>query len=49
MLKKLQENYINMKRDTETLNKNQLEMKNAISEMKNTLEGIKRKIDEAQD
>ena len=30
-----------MKKKIENMNKNQLEMKNAISEMKNTLEGIK--------
>ena len=56
MLKELNENYIElsgnniiMKRDIETMNKNQLEMKIAISEMKNTLEGIKSRLDEAED
>ena len=55
MLKEL-ENYkeisgthINMKKDIETLNKNQMEMKNAISEMKNTVGGIKNRLDEAGD
>ena len=38
-----------MKTDIETMNKKQLEVKNAISEMKNTLEGIKRRLDEAED
>ena len=33
-----------MKKDIEPLNKNQFEMKNAMSEMKNTLEGIKSRI-----
>ena len=49
MLKEPSENYISMKKDIETLNKNQLEMKNAISEMKNTLEGIKIRLDESED
>ena len=37
-----------MKRDIESLTKNQLEVKNAISEM-NTLEGIKRRLNEAEE
>ena len=37
--------YISMKTYIETLNKNNLEMKNAISEMKNTLEIIKSRLD----
>ena len=52
MLKKLNENYkelsgnfIIMKKYIETMNKNELEMKNAISEM-NTLERIKSRLDE---
>ena len=36
-----------MKKDIETIYKNQKEMKNTISEMKNTLEGIKSRLDEA--
>ena len=54
MLKELSETYrelsvthISMKKDTETLNKNKLEMKNAISEMKNTVKGIKSKLDKS--
>ena len=35
--------------DIETINKNQEEIKNAISKMKNTLEGIKSMLDEAED
>ena len=38
-----------MKKDIETINKNQLEMKNAVSEMKNTLDRIKSRLDEAED
>ena len=37
--------YISMKTYIETLNKNNLEMKNAISEMKNTLEIINSRLD----
>ena len=55
MLKKLNENYkelsgnfIIMKKYIETMNKNELEMKNAISEM-NTLERIKSRLTEAED
>ena len=33
--------YINMKKETETINKCQEEMKNVVSERKNTEEGIK--------
>ena len=40
--KKLSGNYISMKKDIETIFKNQLEMKN-------TLEGIKGRLDEAED
>ena len=32
-------NYINMKKEIETINKGQEEMKNTISELKNTVEG----------
>ena len=35
-------NYINMKKEIETINKGQDEMKNTISELKNTVEGNKR-------
>ena len=38
-----------MKKDMETLNKNQSEVKNTISEMENTVEGIKCRLDEAKD
>ena len=41
MLKKLSDNYISMEKDIGIMNKNLLEMKNVISEKKNTLEGIK--------
>ena len=34
-------NYINMKKEIETINKGQEEMKNTISELKNTVEGSK--------
>ena len=54
--KKLQENYeeltvnyISIKRDIETIKKGQGEMNNAISELKKTEEGFKRKLDEAED
>ena len=35
-------NYINIKKEIETINKSQEEMKNIISELKNTVEGVKR-------
>ena len=38
-----------MKNDIENMNKNQLEMKNPISEIKNTQEEIKSRPDKAQD
>ena len=38
-----------MKKDIETLNKCQEEMKNTISKMKYTLEGNKSRLDEAED
>ena len=47
--KKLSGNYISMKKDIETMKENQVEMKNIISEMKNTEEGIKSRLDEAED
>ena len=42
-------NYINMKKEIETTNKGQEEMKNTISELKNTVEGIKIRLDEVED
>ena len=38
-----------MKKDIETINKGQEEIKNTISEMKNIVKGIKSRLDEAQD
>ena len=40
MHKELIENYISMEKYIETMNKDQIAMKNAIYEMKNKLEGI---------
>ena len=40
-------NYINMKKEIETINKGQKEMKNTISEGKITVEGIKSRLDKA--
>ena len=48
MPKELSENYSSMKM-TETINKNQLKMKDTISSMKNTLKAIKRRLDESED
>ena len=42
-------NYINMKKEIETINKSKKEMKNTISELKSTVEGIKSRLDEAED
>ena len=42
-------NYINMKYDIETNNKSQEEMKTRTSELKNTVEGIKIRLDDAED
>ena len=47
--KEQNENYISMKKEIETINKNQEEMNNKISEIKNTLEGITSRLDEAED
>ena len=54
--KKLQGNYneltvndIKMKKEIETINRCQEEIKNIIYELKNTVEGIKRRLDEAED
>ena len=49
MLKELNENYISMKKNIETVNKKQLKMKNAICEMKNTLKGINERVDRAKE
>ena len=38
-----------MKKEIETINKDQDEMNNTISELKNTVEGIRRRPDEAED
>ena len=38
-----------MKKDIETINKSQEEMNYTIYELKNTVEGIKSKLDEAED
>ena len=42
-------NYINMKKEIQTINKGQEEMNNKISELKNTVEGIKSRLNEAED
>ena len=41
-------NYINKKKETETINQGQEEMKSTISELKNTVEGIKSRLSEAE-
>ena len=41
-------NYISMKRDIQTINKSQEEMKNTISELKNIVEAIKSRLHEAE-
>ena len=38
-----------MKKEIETINKGQEEMKNTISELKNTEQGIKSRLDEGED
>ena len=38
-----------MKKEIEAINKGQEEMKNTICELKNTVEGIKSRFDEAED
>ena len=45
----LTENYINMQKEIENINKGQEEMKNIISDPKNTVEGIKSSLHEAED
>ena len=47
--KELSGNYNSMRKEIETINKNQKEMKNTIPEIKHTLEGITRRLDEAGD
>ena len=42
-------NYIDMKKEIETIYKRQEEKKNTISELKNTVEGIKSRLDEAEE
>ena len=42
-------NYINMKKEIKTINKGQEETNNRRSELKNKAEGIKIRLDEAQD
>ena len=37
-----------MKKEIETIHKGQEEMENTISELKNTVEGMKRRLDEAE-
>ena len=49
MLKDLSGNYNSMKKEIETINKNQEEMNNKILEIKSTLEGITSSLDEAED
>ena len=41
--------YINMKNEIKTINKGQEERKNTSSELKNTVEGIKSRLNEAED
>ena len=38
-----------MKKEIKTINKSQEEMKTTISELMNTIEGIKSRLDEAED
>ena len=45
----LTENCINIKKDIETMIKGQEEMKNTISDLKSIVEGIKSRLDEAED
>ena len=42
-------NYIKMKKEIETINKGKEETKNTILELKNTVEGVKSRLDEAED
>ena len=45
MLKKLGENHNSTEKDIKTMKKDQLEKKNSISDIKNTLEGVKSRLD----
>ena len=47
--KELTANYISMKKDIEMINMSQKEMKYRNSELKNTVEGMKSRIGEAED
>ena len=47
--KELSENDNSMKKELETINKNQEEKSNKILEIQNTLEGITSRLDEAED
>ena len=47
--KEMTENYICMKNEIETINKKQEKNKQKILEIKNTLEGITSRLDEAED
>ena len=42
-------NYISIKKDIETINQGQEKMKNIISELKNTVEGIKSRLNKTED
>ena len=44
----LTDNYINRKNEIKTINKGQEEMNNTISELKNTVEGIKSRLNETR-
>ena len=45
----MKENFPNLVKEIETINNNQEEMKNTISEIKHPLEGITSSLDEAED
>ena len=49
MPKELSENHNSMKKEIETINKNQEEMKNTIPEIKNTVQGVTSRLDIAGD
>ena len=49
MCMELSENYISMKKEIETIYKNQEEMNSKITEIKNALEEITRRLDEIED
>ena len=48
MLNELNEKFNSKKKDMKTVTKNQPEMKNTLTEMKNKLQGINSGIDEAE-